>query len=156
MAEMSQSSGQLKFRIYGVIAFVGPLSILSLTKILDLALNEQWEIWPGIGFKKCWFQSECALFSLLVHCDCYSFTVADRVSDFCFFQGPLLLMLLSNVVFSVATLASICRIKREMKCLHAAESRTFNSNENWQKYAYNLNRFLFHFNYFSYSIRNYF
>lgn len=58
MAVMSQSSGQLKLKMYGAVATVCPLIILFLTKILDGALNEQWQIWPGIGHKKCWFQSK--------------------------------------------------------------------------------------------------
>jgi hypothetical protein len=59
--------------------------------------------------------------------------VADRTSEFWFFQGPLLLMLLCNVGFSLSTLASIYKIKNGSKLLNESESRTYKSKENWQK-----------------------
>jgi hypothetical protein len=45
-------------------------------------------------------------------------------------------MLLSNVGLSTATLASICKMRKESKFLNESESRTYNGKENWQKYSY--------------------
>lgn len=58
MAAISQKYGLFKFKIYGVISTVFPLVILILMVILDFNLSEKWIIWPGIGLKRCWFQSE--------------------------------------------------------------------------------------------------
>jgi len=58
MAVVSQSSGNPKFKVYGVVATVCPLVLLIVTVILDFSLSKRWDFWPGIGLAKCWFRSE--------------------------------------------------------------------------------------------------
>ncbi|CAB3386562.1 Hypothetical predicted protein [Cloeon dipterum] len=100
---LSQTSRK-KFRMYAIHSILNPLIILTVTIILDAALDEKSSMWPGIGEVKCWFR--------------------NLRTEFMFFHIHLLIMLLANTVFFILTLVKITNMKREAQVLKRGDSMT--------------------------------
>ncbi|CAB3386563.1 Hypothetical predicted protein [Cloeon dipterum] len=100
---LSQTSSK-KFRMYAIYSTLIPLIIITVTIILDAALDEKSFMWPGIGKVKCWFR--------------------NQKIEFIFFHIHLLIMLLANTVFFILTLVKITNMKREVQVLKRGDSMT--------------------------------
>ncbi|XP_065336052.1 G-protein coupled receptor Mth2-like [Cloeon dipterum] len=100
---LSQSSNK-KFRMYAIYSTLIPLIVITVTIILDAALDEKSFMWPGIGKVKCWFR--------------------NKKTEFIFFHSHLLIMLLANTVFFILTLVKITNMKREVQVLKRGDSMT--------------------------------
>ncbi|CAH0585607.1 unnamed protein product [Chrysodeixis includens] len=120
---MNKRREKKRFLLYGLYAWGMPLVLTSLTAAMQFSDLPDHIIKPGLGNRRCWF--------------------ADWLSDLVYFFGPVLVLVVSNIIFFSVTAHRIRSIRQETAILKGAESsRSDKLKKDKQRYGLYLKLFM--------------